>query len=427
MTTASTSTAFNQTNNAGFNAWVQEIYTNLVTNCGLTQLSASQDTAQLAVPAAFAGSLTINTASGYYMFTFNDTLGQGPLVTGTALSALTAGTGYNGGSSGTFTGVNLSGGTGSGAKATVVLGASGVITSITPTTAGTGYNLGDQLIVTSANMVSAGAAAGGGSSGFAFVQQLTSAAAPILIKLEFGSSSATTQPQMWISIGTSWTSNGTLGAAQIGAVIARVAVNCASAIGNVSTPYTSRFCYNASLSFLGLVFKTGGYGTTNCSYGGFFVYRTSNAGGSATNNAICLITNSISSTGSSGNYSAQQCMSCTANAVYPALTTAATIGWLSVGYGYNSGNSTPYNVSTTLEGGFVFVFPTLTIDPGFRLSAVVGLVMPADIPVGNTFSAAIIGSTPITFLSVGLPFGVTGLGYVGQVTATYASVVMPWQ
>lgn len=86
------------------------------------------------------------------------------------LGSLVAGTGYNGGSAGTFTLVALSGGSGQFATGTVVLGSGGVVSSVTigyatPGTwvgnPGTGYLLNDILSITSANLVASGASAGG--------------------------------------------------------------------------------------------------------------------------------------------------------------------------------------------------------------------------------------------------------------------------
>ena len=414
MTTASTLAVVSNANSTGFQAWVQEIYTNLVTNCGLVQMSASMDSGQMAVPCATALPGAGSTSAGYYMFLFNDPLAKGP-INPVALLAKTAGTGYNGGSSGTFTGVAMSGGTGSGALATVVLGASGVVNSITITTSGTGYLVGDQLTVTSANMVSAGAAAGGGSSSNGFVGSLTSAAAPVVLKVEFGTGAATAQPQIWITMGTSWASNGTLGALTNGALTTRVTTACGSAtLASTAQPYTSRYCYNNTYGFLGMAFKQGATSssfnvtTTASAYAGFFVFRTTDNSGNPTANAACLVT--VSSTTANASATAgngyMQCMSYTANAIYPTLSLAASNAF-SAGTVYNATNNSVFNLTTTLENGVVFIIPIYTMDPGLRFNAFNGGVFYTDVPLGATFSASIIGATTLTFLNWGLPFGNT--------------------
>src|SRR5271166_6652237 len=118
MTTASTSLVINHAATASFDTWVQEVLTNLGTNCGLPQLPTGMDSGQSTTPTYTA---SINTVAGYALFSFNDTLSQGPLVNATALSlgstgafgAVTAntttGTGYvSGATTSTYTGVALS-------------------------------------------------------------------------------------------------------------------------------------------------------------------------------------------------------------------------------------------------------------------------------------------------------------------------------
>lgn len=73
--------------------------------------------------------------------------------------ALTAGTGYT--NDGTYTGVALTGGTGSGAKADIVV-TSGAVTSVTLVDGGTGYKVGDTLSADATDI-------GTGGSGFAIV------------------------------------------------------------------------------------------------------------------------------------------------------------------------------------------------------------------------------------------------------------------
>ena len=78
---------------------------------------------------------------------------SGALNVGTALTVTTAGTGYNSASAGTLTGVELISQTGSGrgAVATLVVDATGAITSATVTSGGSGYTENDQLRVEAEN------------------------------------------------------------------------------------------------------------------------------------------------------------------------------------------------------------------------------------------------------------------------------------
>ena len=78
-----------------------------------------------------------------------DTSKAGDEVTTGALTGqmnvTTAGTGYNGGSAGVLTGVELVGGSGRGAEATVEVTTGGAIDKVTITTPGSGYKSGDML------------------------------------------------------------------------------------------------------------------------------------------------------------------------------------------------------------------------------------------------------------------------------------------
>jgi len=92
------------------------------------------------------------------------------------LGAVTAGSGYT--NAGTYTNVTLTGGTGSGAKATIVV-AGGAVISATLTTAGTGYKYGDSLSAAAANIGTSG-------TGFAVLVSETDGAASAYTALPAG-------------------------------------------------------------------------------------------------------------------------------------------------------------------------------------------------------------------------------------------------
>jgi len=72
---------------------------------------------------------------------------------------ISGGTGYT---AGTYTAIALTGGSGTGAQATIIVNASGVVTSVAITTAGTNYNIGD--VLSCANTI----IGGGSGSGFTY-------------------------------------------------------------------------------------------------------------------------------------------------------------------------------------------------------------------------------------------------------------------
>ena len=92
---------------------------------------------------------------------------QGRILTGTITNG---GTLYNGGNTGTFSAVPLTGGTGTGAQATIVV-TSGVVTAVTLTNGGTGYNVGETLSAAVANL--------GNSGGSGFIYTVATTTGPI--------------------------------------------------------------------------------------------------------------------------------------------------------------------------------------------------------------------------------------------------------
>jgi hypothetical protein len=86
----------------------------------------------------------------------------------TAFSTLVAGSSYT---NGTYSNIPLTGGTGSGARATIVV-SSNQVTAVTITTAGNGYVVGNVLSANAANI-------GGTGSGFAFTVTQVSGSRPV--------------------------------------------------------------------------------------------------------------------------------------------------------------------------------------------------------------------------------------------------------
>lgn len=424
MGLASTSAVIAQTSNATFQAWVNETYTNLVTNCGLTQMSALMDTGQMAVPCVSAVPGGANAQAGYYNFLFSDPLAKGAVAL-SVLLALTPGTGYNGGTAHTFTGVTMSGGTGTGCIATVVLGASGVVSSITPTSAGTGYQVGDQLTVTSANIVAAGGAAGGGSSGFGFVGALTSGT-PVVMKMEFGSGSLASDPMVLITVSSGWASNGTLVGSAGTTSGTRRSVFAGSAPVSTITAYTSRYNWNPTLGYLGFVFKIGGLTATGA-LGALFIYRSNDTGGNPTGTAVVVAANGIGTVGatSAAQVGAMECFQYANGAITSINTLSATNScqWIAT-QNTSAAMMLGITASITLGAGQAVAVPTYYLGPLPTFSAYAAAAFVSEAPVNVTVPIAIIGTTQLTFLSVGQPFGSGG---IGGLASNILSYLMLWQ
>lgn len=114
MSTTTTNTFQDQSTNANFQAWVNEVYNALVTTLGLTHTA---DTGQMAVPCVTAAPSGASQSAGYYVFRFNDTLqatapiflklefGSGASGANFPQMFITVGTGTNG--AGTVNGVAM--------------------------------------------------------------------------------------------------------------------------------------------------------------------------------------------------------------------------------------------------------------------------------------------------------------------------------
>jgi hypothetical protein len=247
---------------------------------------------------------------------------------------------------------------------------------------------------------------------------------PIFFKLEFGSGVANTNPQMWLTVGTGSNGSGTITNGGGGAVSTRCSLmNGSAATG--SGALVSRACYlnTTQAAILWLAVAYGGVtvgGSTNASYGGFVIMRTTDASGNASGTGITILTvnNGAGSLAGGLTNGFEQNISIANAAVIPA---APANGW----------NSLPSNaffvlsLTSTLEGSTAFVAPCYTVDPVIRYSAYAASVLISDFAVGSTTSLAIVGANPMTFISAGNIFG-SLLGMDGS-TQTTRSLVLPWQ
>ena len=219
---------------------------------------------------------------------------------------------------------------------------------------------------------------------------------PIFLKLEFGSGSFNTNPQMWVSIST-----GTNGAGTLNNLAGATPVRFYCVSGNFpqSSSYPSYFCCDQStIGYVGISWKIGGGSYTNSSYGGFHLGRSNDSTGASTGNAVFLLSNAspgapISSWGT------MQCYSYTTTAIYPITASAlpnAALYW----------SIYPFVPSVTLTGGAVQVMPGMMMTPSIQFTQCIGLCSATEIPLGSTFSSALIGSTARTYIQCGSPPGI---------------------
>lgn len=222
--------------------------------------------------------------------------------------------------------------------------------------------------------------------------------APIFLKLEYGASSAQ-QARLWLTVGTSSDGAGNItGSVQY----QRTAINSPTASTN-GTPYTTYLCYNATLGFLGLSFKS----NLTVSYGGFSlaIFRSNDTTGAPTALGATVLT------AFGGQCASLQMCFAANNTIPPGGVPSSVAGLLNV----------PYSLATTGVGGNFQVMPIIV---PYRLlsaqAAVCGGLL-ADLPLGTTFNLNVVGSTVLTFISAG------GFGSLYKDGSTGGTLCMLWQ
>lgn len=254
------------------------------------------------------------------------------------------------------------------------------------------------------------------SAGYAIFRfnDTAQATSPVFMRIEFGTGAGTTVPRILITVGT-----GTNGAGVInGTVLDQVAVTNEVAPASTVTAYTSRFCYNATMGFLGLVWKLGGGGTGGVSLGGFFIYRSTNAAGASTTDAIMLITNSPTVPGSNGYQGAAQALSYLTSVAY----NSAILPWPSAAWAH-----VPFLIPATLYAGNVQVFPIFQYTPILGINASCAIALMSEIALGGTVTGvALVGAATHTFLQVGGCFG-AGNFTAQNLGSSFYGVLMLWE
>jgi hypothetical protein len=246
--------------------------------------------------------------------------------------------------------------------------------------------------------------------------------APIFFKLEFGSGSAAADPFMWLTVGTSSNGSGTIGSGGGGAVTSRVGVLIGTQLPNsLVTAYTSRYVYvgTSQCGFLGLFFKYGAStSNTSIGFGAFLINRTTDSSGNATAAGILVITCSTSATppGAGLTNGNAQNISFANSSIIPATPSN---GWESV----SGQQNWIVGQTTTIVGSTGYVAPVYTVDPVPKFNASLASALIGDFAAFTTSSLALIGSTPMTFMSAAQPFGANGFNNGPGAVRT---LLVPW-
>lgn len=224
-------------------------------------------------------------------------------------------------------------------------------------------------------------------------------AAPIYLKIEYGTLNAATVPNIWLTVGT-----GTNGAGTLTGTVSDRNTTCftiAPAAGN----FPSYLC--AAPNFVGLCWKSGAAGAT----GGqafFAVSRTFDSAGAATADGFFVIWGSVNNS-----------TVCLAQSV----RTAA----MAVKYTASALYSiAPMQPVGSLVGADFQVYPVLGITPRAFVLPTLATVIASEVPAGTTFDVAMVGATARTLLSVGSGFRPVTVGTGPGTISTYG-IAMLWE
>lgn len=238
---------------------------------------------------------------------------------------------------------------------------------------------------------------------------------PVYIRFDFGNGAVDTNPQVWLTVGTSTNGSGTIG----GTSMTKGAALSGATPSSPSTNYPSYFVYNSTYGVLGMSYKVGGSnasGDTGLAFGGFYLYRGSTSAGAENSDAVTLIYNNSPNgdTSSTGADPLFQSLVYALSAIRPTSVENSNLAWIQ-----------PFadEPSNATNGGY-YVYPFLYANPGPAISAVLGLVNNADVNVGSSFSASLLGDTPITMLNVGGAFGTSTIGGRAASGLSQASVTL---
>jgi hypothetical protein len=223
------------------------------------------------------------------------------------------------------------------------------------------------------------------------------ATAPIFFKIFYGTANGAGTPRIRVQMGQGSNGSGTLTG-----IVTTVQIMGVQTAPNTAVAYPSYAC--AAQGFFGLAWKVGGG-----PQGGFFLCRTADPAGSnapTADGAYFVIANS------SGTFSAIHRYASPAGLIGSESTTVAQIPCV-----------VPGRMTTTAVGSDIQVFPhffgTPRVYPAFGLCTVVK----SELPLGNTFSATLLGSTAHTFIA--LDIGI-GDAQAGGGSANYAHAML-WE
>jgi hypothetical protein len=210
--------------------------------------------------------------------------------------------------------------------------------------------------------------------------------APIYLRLDFGSGSATNIPRIRLTVGTSTNGSGTIGGSATAVRTISASAGTTAGIAN----YASYLCI--AEGFVGLVWKAGG-STAAYAWGGFMICRSCDSDGVPDGRGCHIIFHSNS--GGANSDTANQSIRFTATAVVYSQNALV----LSI---YVPGNVTSSMVGSDFQAYLAWMVNPQVL-PCFALCG----VFLAELTLGNTFTATLVGGSARTYIQTDLQIGQT--------------------
>lgn len=201
--------------------------------------------------------------------------------------------------------------------------------------------------------------------------------APIYLRFAFGTG-ASNGPRIRVTVGTATNGSGTLSGTGSAVRLMGGYNNAAT----TDTAYQSYACKNEG--FFGLVHKSG---MPNGNNGSFWICRTADGSGAITTTGAMMHFGS----GNTGGFTGRRCVRYAATAVAYTETTTVVTGQLGFA---------PQAPVNSAVGADVQAFMGWMISP--RVSPLLGIcgVYQSELAVGGTFSVALVGTTPRTYITL---------------------------
>ncbi len=227
------------------------------------------------------------------------------------------------------------------------------------------------------------------------------ATAPIFLKMEYGTGSAAANPQCWITVGTGSNGSGTL----TGQTSTQTIWTFGLALSSTVTAYPSYVC--VAPGHVGVAWKLGAYG--GAGFGFLAITRTHDTSGAPTGTGFVVYFAQPY-----GNMLTSQSVRTAATAAAYATTTAYCIA--------------PGQPLASLVGSSIQAYAHFAISPQVWTLPTLASIVLTEAPPNTTFSVAMVGSAPRTFLSIGGGSGFySALIGVGPGSAGTYGIAMLWE